>query len=108
MWDTMRYGDTVNERAVRILLECILVFMQKSIFLKLCGISTIQLSFKNQIKSRSGCCFCKREGNCLMTNENDDQSFCKILGDSRHSIFLSTGKDYFVIPLVFLCWMSGD
>ena len=24
-WDTMRYGDTVNERAVRILLECILV-----------------------------------------------------------------------------------
>ena len=25
VWDTMRYGDTVNERAVRILLECILV-----------------------------------------------------------------------------------
>ena len=25
-WDTARYGDTVNERAVRILLECILVF----------------------------------------------------------------------------------
>ena len=25
-WDTTRYGDTVNERAVRILLECILVF----------------------------------------------------------------------------------
>ena len=25
-WDMMRYGDTVNERAVRILLECILVF----------------------------------------------------------------------------------
>ena len=25
MWDTTRYGDTVNERAVRILLECILV-----------------------------------------------------------------------------------
>ena len=24
-WDTMRYGDTINERAVRILLECILV-----------------------------------------------------------------------------------
>ena len=24
-WDTTRYGDTVNERAVRILLECILV-----------------------------------------------------------------------------------
>ena len=24
-WDTMRYGDTANERAVRILLECILV-----------------------------------------------------------------------------------
>ena len=23
-WDTTRYGDTVNERAVRILLECIL------------------------------------------------------------------------------------
>ena len=30
-WDMMRYGDTINERAVRILLECILVF-----FLKLC------------------------------------------------------------------------
>ena len=25
-WDTTRHGDTVNERAVRILLECILVF----------------------------------------------------------------------------------
>ena len=25
VWDTMRYGDTINERAVRILLECILV-----------------------------------------------------------------------------------
>ena len=24
--DTMRYGDTANERAVRILLECILVY----------------------------------------------------------------------------------
>ena len=24
-WDTMRYGDTINEWAVRILLECILV-----------------------------------------------------------------------------------
>ena len=28
VWDTMRYGDTVNERAVRILLECILVFIK--------------------------------------------------------------------------------
>ena len=26
--DTTRYGNTVNERAVRILLECILVFMK--------------------------------------------------------------------------------
>ena len=25
-WDTTRYGDTINERAVCILLECILVF----------------------------------------------------------------------------------
>ena len=25
MWDPMRYRDTINERAVRILLECILV-----------------------------------------------------------------------------------
>ena len=25
VWDMMRYGDTINERAVRILLECILV-----------------------------------------------------------------------------------
>ena len=24
-WDTTRYGDTINEPAVRILLECILV-----------------------------------------------------------------------------------
>ena len=24
-WDMMRYGDTINERAVHILLECILV-----------------------------------------------------------------------------------
>ena len=27
-WDTTRYGDTVNERAVRILLECILVVIK--------------------------------------------------------------------------------
>ena len=26
VWDTMRYGDTINEQAVCILLECILVF----------------------------------------------------------------------------------
>ena len=26
-WDMTRYGDAVNERAVRILLECILVFV---------------------------------------------------------------------------------
>ena len=26
VWDTTRYGDTINERAVRILLECILVY----------------------------------------------------------------------------------
>ena len=32
--DTMRYGDTVNERAVRILLECILVTLY--IYVKLC------------------------------------------------------------------------
>ena len=25
VWDTTRYRDTINERAVRILLECILV-----------------------------------------------------------------------------------
>ena len=25
VWDTTRYGDTINERAVHILLECILV-----------------------------------------------------------------------------------
>ena len=25
VWDTTRYGDTINERAVRILVECILV-----------------------------------------------------------------------------------
>ena len=24
-WDTARYGDTINERAVHIILECILV-----------------------------------------------------------------------------------
>ena len=28
-WDTTRYGDTINERAVRILLECILVGFRK-------------------------------------------------------------------------------
>ena len=26
-WDTTRYGDTINERVVRILLECILVVL---------------------------------------------------------------------------------
>ena len=31
-WDTTRYGDTVNERAVCILLECILVQTISSVF----------------------------------------------------------------------------
>ena len=31
VWDTTRYGDTINERAVRILLEsCILVIDQRA------------------------------------------------------------------------------
>ena len=29
-WDTMKYGDTINEQVVRILLECILVFYENS------------------------------------------------------------------------------
>ena len=32
-WDTTRYADTVNEWAVRILLECILVILEYSPFL---------------------------------------------------------------------------
>ena len=34
-WDTMRYGDTINERAVHILLECILVAL---FFIKLLNV----------------------------------------------------------------------
>ena len=34
-WDTTRYGDTVNEGAVRILLECILVICQISLSQKM-------------------------------------------------------------------------
>ena len=53
-WDTTRYGDMVNERAVRILLECILVFF------KFC----VKMSTK--IKSRNGssvvCTFLQRSG----------------------------------------------
>ena len=86
------------------MLSLCVIFMQKINFLKLCGISTIQLSLKNQIKSKSGYCFRKREGNCLMTNEKDYQSFCKVFGDSHHSIFLSRGEKVFCdaadIPLL--------
>ena len=32
VWDMTRYGDTINERAVRILLECILVYVYELIF----------------------------------------------------------------------------
>ena len=39
MWDMMTYGDTINERVVRILLECILVF-----HLKLLSISDLIVS----------------------------------------------------------------
>ena len=31
VWDMTRYGDTINERAVRILLECILVLLSAHI-----------------------------------------------------------------------------
>ena len=37
-WDTTRYGDTINEQAVRILLECILVDL-----LSLLTFSSVQL-----------------------------------------------------------------
>ena len=33
VWDTTKYGDTINERAVRILLECILVHLTKILVL---------------------------------------------------------------------------
>ena len=33
-WDTMRYGDTINEQAVRILLECILVLIKNCYLLR--------------------------------------------------------------------------
>ena len=35
-WDTMRYRDMINERAVRILLECILVLLKCLIFCCFC------------------------------------------------------------------------
>ena len=34
VWDTTRYGDTINERAVRILLECILVLIKNCYLLR--------------------------------------------------------------------------
>ena len=37
-WDTMRYGDTINERAVRILLECILVFVMSRTYFNIISI----------------------------------------------------------------------
>ena len=41
VWDTTRYGDTINERAVRILLECILVLIMHSNFFKVIEINLI-------------------------------------------------------------------
>ena len=42
-WDTTRYRDTVNERAVRILLECILVFFM---ILMVCSfLSLVRMEF---------------------------------------------------------------
>ena len=35
-WDTMRYRDMINERAVCILLECILVVIKVTIFNDIC------------------------------------------------------------------------
>ena len=35
-WDTTRYGDMINERAVRILLECILVMRENLICCCMC------------------------------------------------------------------------
>ena len=40
-WDMTRYRDTVNERAVRILLECILVYL---LCLQFCSINQVQIS----------------------------------------------------------------
>ena len=35
VWDMMRYGDTVNERAVHILLECILVSLDNQVLFQI-------------------------------------------------------------------------
>ena len=35
VWDMMRYGDTVNERAVRILLECILLSLDNQVLFQI-------------------------------------------------------------------------
>ena len=43
VWDTTRYGDTVNERAVRILLECILVVLTVSTYFALWPMSWFSL-----------------------------------------------------------------
>ena len=36
VWDITRYGDTINERAVRILLECILVTHESPVLHGIC------------------------------------------------------------------------
>ena len=46
VWDTTRYGDRINERAVRILLECILVLNLKLKKKHIVGSSSLEYSFK--------------------------------------------------------------
>ena len=56
-WDTTRYGDTINERAVRILLECILVQMIFTSNICLSIVHAIRLQFNN---TKGFCHRCKR------------------------------------------------
>ena len=68
-WDTMRHGDMVNERAVRILLECILVLLY------------LRLSFKLPFEF-----FVKMYRICHFTGTFSCSSF---LNGNRYQCFLS-------------------
>ena len=57
VWDTMRYGDTINERAVLILLECILVIVK--IHFALPFASRVLLTY---VQYRSGATSCQNLG----------------------------------------------
>ena len=76
-WVMTRYGDTINERAVRILLECILV--ADCLTVKNCTQKEIYCSSDGSCGGENATCPCPstKPNHCSRENQIDDRCYSK-------------------------------